>query len=139
MVLLHYIIIYYITKLHYSRLFYLICHYYLFSFALSFSFWFHFDILLVLLWPFKFYLILCCICCFVSYLCYCIYYHFYHYLSREISWAKNVGRRSTVSLFFSSRLIWKHVLIFVRLLFFKWTCFKFYLIAILICYLHFII
>ena len=44
-----------------------------------------FDLLLVLLSPFKFYLILCCICCFISYLCNCIYHHFYHYLSCVIS------------------------------------------------------
>ena len=79
----------------------------------------------------------------MSYLCYCIYYRFYYYLSRVISWAKNVRWRPTVSFFFSSRHIWKHVLIslfvFFILLFFKWTCFKFYLIAISICYLYFIL
>ena len=40
---------------------------------------------------------------------------------------------------FSSRHIWKHILIFFfRLLFFKGICFKFYVIAVLICYLYFI-
>ena len=54
-----------------------------------------------------------------------------------------VGWRPTVSFLFSSRHIWKHVLIlffvFLKSLFFKGTCFKFYLIASLICYLYFII
>ena len=43
---------------------------------------------------------------------------FLHYLSRVISWAKKC---------------------FIRLLFFKGTCFEFYLIAVLICYLYFTI
>ena len=104
---------------------------------------FIFILLLVLLAPFKFYLILCCICCFISYLCYCLHYRLYYYSSRFISWVKNAGWRPTVSFFFSSRHIWKHVLIlffvFLKSLFFKGTCFKFYLIAVLICYLYFII
>ena len=41
--------------------------------------------------------------------------------------------------FFFSRYIRKHVLIFFRLLNLKWACFKFCLIAVLICYLYFII
>ena len=43
---------------------------------LLFFFSFCFIFLLVLLSPFKFCLILCCICCFISHLCYCIYYQF---------------------------------------------------------------
>ena len=104
---------------------------------------FIFILLLALLAPFKLYLILYCICCFISYLCYCICYRLYYYLSRVISWAKNIRWRPTVSFFFSSRHISKHILIlffvFLKLLFYKGTCFKFYLIAVLICYLYFII
>ena len=102
---------------------------------------FIFKLLSVLLAPFKFYLILCCIYCFISYLCYCFYYRLYYYLSGVISWVKNVRWRPAVSFFFSSRHIWKHVLIlffvFLKSLFLKRTCFKFYLIAVLICYLYF--
>ena len=76
MVLLHHIIRYYITKLHYSRLLYFILSWLLFIIVFIILFSFHFIFLLVLLSPFKFYLILCCICCFISYLCYCIYYHY---------------------------------------------------------------
>ena len=49
--------------------------YYLVLFLLYF-FSFCFIFLLVLLSPFKFYLILYCICFFMSYLSYCIYYQF---------------------------------------------------------------
>ena len=40
---------------------------------------------------------------------------------------------------FSFRHIWKHVLIFFGWFFFQGSCFKFYLIAVLICFLYFII
>ena len=75
--------------------------------------------------------ILRCMCFFISYLYYCIYYHFCYNLSHEISWAKNVEQRPTVSFLFSSRHIWKHVLIFFY--------FNIYSILVLICYLYFII
>ena len=72
-----------------------------------------------------------------------MYWRFYYYLYRVISWAKNVKWRPTVSFFYASTHIWKHVLIlffvFSKLLFFKRTCNKFYLIAVLIFYLYFII
>ena len=48
------------------------------------------------------------------------------------------GKDQQFHPFFSSRHTWKHILIFFRLLFFKKTCFKFHLIAVLICYLYFI-
>ena len=61
MAVLHYITIYYNTKLDYSGLF---CHILiLFGLLLHFLF----------------------------YLCYSIYYHFYYYILREISRGKNVG------------------------------------------------
>ena len=65
---------------------------------------FCFIFLLVLLSPFKFFLILCCICCFISYLCYCVYYQFIS-LSRVIRSARNMGKRPPVSFFVSSRHI----------------------------------
>ena len=96
--------------------FILFCRNYYLVLFLLFFFSFYFIFLLVLLSPFKFCLILCCICCFISYLCYCIYYQFIS-LSRVIPWARNVGKRPAVSFFFSSRHIWKHVLIFLGFLF----------------------
>ena len=54
----------------------ILCNDFLFSIAFYYSLpIFIFILLLVLLSPFKFYFILCCICCFISYLFYCIYYH----------------------------------------------------------------
>ena len=73
---LNYIILYYNTKLHYSRLSYLLMSLpiqHCFCYSLSI---FIFNLLLVLLSPFKFSLISCRICCFISYFCYCLYYHF---------------------------------------------------------------
>ena len=120
MVPLHHIIVYYITKLHYSRLFsYYVVIIYLVLFLL-FSFCFHFILLLVLLSPFKFYLIMCCICCFISYLCYCIYYHFISlFIPRNLLGQKCGEKKPTVSFFFSVRHIWKHDLIFLFLLDYK--------------------
>ena len=83
---------------------------YYFVLFLLFFFSFCFIFLLVLLSPFKFCLILCCICCFISYFCYCIYYQFIS-LFRVIPWARNVGKRPVVSFLFSSRHIWKDVLL----------------------------
>ena len=54
-----------------------------FYYSLSF---FIFDLLLVLISPFKFYFIFYFICCFISYSHYCNHYYFYHYLSHTISW-----------------------------------------------------
>ena len=73
---LNYIILYYNTKLHYSRLSCLLMSLpiqHCFCYSLSI---FIFNLLLVLLSPFKFSLISCRICCFISYFCYCLYYHF---------------------------------------------------------------
>ena len=85
-------------------------------------------------------MILCCIWWFISYLCYSIYYHFYYYLSRVIFLSHKCRiKTNSFSLFFSSRHIWRYVLINSTLLFFMETCFVFYVIAILICYLYFII
>ena len=48
--------------------------------------------------------------------------------------SQNVRWTATASFFFTARHIWKHVLIlllvFLKLLFFEMTCFKFYLIAV---------
>ena len=96
-----------------------LCDYYLVLFLL-FSFYFHFIFLLVLL-------SICSCVAFVvlSRICVIVFIIIlYHYVSRVIPWARNVGKRPTVSLFFSSRHIWKHVLNFF--FFFEGACFKFY-------------
>ena len=53
--------------------------------------------------------------------------------------SQKCGIKTDRFFLFFSRHVWKHVLFFFRLLLFKGTWFKFYLIAVLICYLYFII
>ena len=61
------------------------------------------------------------------------------FIPRNLLSQKCRAKTNNFILFFP-RHIWKHVLIFFfKLLLFKGTCFKFYLIAVLICYLYFII
>ena len=130
----------------YIYYFILLCHDY-FSISFIILFYFHCYSALSFTFPLQisFDLVLHLLC-FISCLCYCIYYTFYHYLSSVIFWDENKGV-PTVSLFFSYRNMRKHALfcflfvfcwVFFRLLFFKGTCFQFYLIAVLI-YLYFII
>ena len=109
MVLLHYIIVYYVTKLHYSRLLYLTLSWLLFSilFIILFLFLFYFSI--SLLSNFKFCLIWCCICRFISYLSYCIYYQFISLCIPRYPLNQKCGEKPTGSFFFSSRHIWKHI------------------------------
>ena len=83
-------------------------------------------------------MILCCICCFISYFCYCIYYHFYYYyLFPQNLLSQKCSLKANGFILFFPLSIWKHV--FFTLLFFLGTCFKIYLVAVLICYLYFII
>ena len=82
------------------------------------------------------------ICCFISCLFYCIYYHFISLFIPHNPLSQKCRVKTNRCIHFSSRHIWKQVLLFLFLfwlLLFKETCFKFYLIAVLICYLHFII
>ena len=82
------------------------------------------------------------ICCFISCLFYCIYYHFISLFIPHNPLSQKCRVKTNRFIHFSSRHIWKQVLLFLFLfwlLLFKETCFKFYLIAVLICYLHFII
>ena len=82
------------------------------------------------------------ICCFISCLFYCIYYYFILLFILHNPLSQKCRVKTNRLIHFSSRHIWKHVLLFLFLfwlLLFKETCFKFYLIAVLICYLHFII
>ena len=89
MVLLRYIIVYCITKLHYLILSYYITIIYLLLFLL-FSFYFHFWSPLSFTFTFEVHLILCCLCCFISYLCHCIYCHFLLFILRK-PLSQNVG------------------------------------------------
>ena len=84
---------------------------------LLFSFQFHFILLLVLFALFKFSLIYWCICCFICCLCYCIYYHFMSLFIPHNTQSQKCGEK-TNNLILFSLWIWRHVLIFFRLLYF---------------------
>ena len=74
--------------------FILFCRYYYLVLFLLIFFSFCFIFLLVLLSPFKFYLILCCMCCFILYLCYCIYYQFISLCIRRNPLSQKCGEKT---------------------------------------------
>ena len=98
--------------------FILFCRDYYLVLFLLFFFSFCFIFLLVLLSPFKFYLILCCICCLISYLRYCIYYHFISLFIPRNPLSQKCEKKTNRFILFSSRHIWKHVLMFLLFVFF---------------------
>ena len=124
MVLLHYITVYHIIKLHYSRLFYLIASLLFFQYCFCYSL--SISISNFLLLPlFKFCLILCCVCRFVSCLCYCIYYQFYYYYYYYCYYryyyyylqdflSQKCRVRTNSSIFFCSRHLRNYVFNFVH-------------------------
>ena len=108
--------------------FILLYNYYLFSIVFIIIFLFYFRSLICLTFTFK--ILFDLELHLLFYLVFVLWYllSFYQYLSRTIFWSKNCKVRTNNSiLFFPSRHIRKHVLIFLKLLFFKETCFKFYL------------
>ena len=109
---LHYINI---TRMHYIRLFYIIksllfvqyCHY-----CSAYIFIFHLP--LFLFSPFKFQMILSQVCCCIMFVLLCFIIVIIIFYTRSLEQklqAKNQLRHS----FFPSKLIWKHVLIFIFL------------------------
>ena len=69
---------------------------------------------------------------------YCIFLSFLYLFILRNFLSQNCSIKTSISFFFPSRRIWKHVLIFFGLIFFKGTYFEFYLIVVLLCYLYFI-
>ena len=125
---LNYILVYCVTRLHYSRLSYAIIMLLVLFLLFPFYFPFQSPICVAFIFQTLFDLVL--------YLLYLLLFLALLIQCNLLSLQCEVKTNSFI--LFSSRHIWKQIIIFYGLSIFKETCLKLYLISVLVCYLYFI-